>query len=119
MPRVLLTGKDWAARALVRAQLLEEGVHVKAYETARDALDEVSDLSDLPKLLVADLAGSPKPEAELDLLAQWGTLLPVWVIITPEVQIRRNLEEVAIERILSRPLDLGQLVAEIKQRTAG
>ena len=38
MTQVLLAGKDWQARALVRAQLIEEGLDVEADETIREAL---------------------------------------------------------------------------------
>ena len=38
MSCVLIAGKDWQARALLRAQLLEEGFEVEAFEAIPDAL---------------------------------------------------------------------------------
>ena len=38
MSHILIAGKDWQARALLRAQLLEEGFEVEAHETIPDAL---------------------------------------------------------------------------------
>jgi CheY-like chemotaxis protein len=116
MPRVLLVGKDWTSRALVRAQLLEEGIDVAAYETSRDALNTVTDLRDLPALLVADLHDNPRPEREVDLLAKWRGLIPVWVITSHEFRIDRNLDQAGIRRVLARPIDIKRLVEEIKQR---
>jgi CheY-like chemotaxis protein len=116
MTQVLLVGTDWSWRALLRAQLLEEGIDVRAYETSRDALNTVTDLMVLPKLLVADLHDSPRPEAEVDLLSKWRQLLPIWVITSHASKIDRDLDDAGIERVFARPVDLKRLVEEIKQR---
>lgn len=116
VPQVLLVGKDWSSRALLRAQLLEEGVNVEAYETSRDALNTMTNLTDLPKLLVADLHDSQRPEAEVDLLAKWGHLIPIWLITSHASRVDRQLDDTGIERILARPVDVKRLVDEIKQR---
>jgi CheY-like chemotaxis protein len=116
MPRVLLVGRDWRSRALLRAQLLEDGIDVEAYETSRDALNTVTDLRDLPKLLVADLHLNPRPEAEIDLLTKWARSIPVWVVTGHTLRIDRDLKAAGFERVFQRPVEIKQLVAEIKQR---
>ena len=116
MPPVFVVGRDWPSRALIRAQLLEEGVDVEAHETARDALNTVTDLRNLPELLLADLHLSPCPEAEIDLLTRWAGAIPVWVITDRTLRIDRSLKGAGIERVLARPVDVKQLVADIKQR---
>ena len=118
MSQVLLVGKDWPSRALVRAQLLEEGVDVEAYETSRDALNTLTSLGDLPQLLVADLHGNARPEAEIDALSKWGGLMSIWVISSRVLRLDRNLGDAGIERLLARPVDVKRLVEEIKQRVA-
>jgi CheY-like chemotaxis protein len=116
MPKVLLVGMDWSWRSLLRAQLVEEGIDVKAYETSRDALNTVTNLTDLPKLLVADLHDSRRPEAEVDLLSKWSSLIPVWLITSRASRVDRELGDAGIERVLARPVDVRRLLEEIKQR---
>ena len=116
MPRIFLIGKDWSSRALLRAQLLEEGIEVEAHETSQDALNTVTALTDLPKLMVADLQGSANPEGEVDLLSKWGPLIPIWLIISRAIRVDRKLDVAGIERVIPRPLDIKQFVEEIKQR---
>ena len=53
MATVVLIGKEWQARALMRAQLLEEGVDAEAYLTASEALE------DLGEILPPTTAGRP------------------------------------------------------------
>jgi CheY-like chemotaxis protein len=113
---MFLIGKDWSSRALLRAQLLEEGIDVEAHETSREALNTVTTLTDLPKLLVADLQGSPNPESEVDLLSKWSSLIPVWLVTPRALRIDRKLKDAGAERIISRPVDIHQFVEEIKQR---
>jgi CheY-like chemotaxis protein len=113
---MFLIGKDWSSRALLRAQLLEEGIDVEAYETSRDALNTVTSLTDLPKLLVADLQGSQNPESEIDLLSKWSALMPIWLITSRALKIDRKLENAGVERIIPRPVDVKQFVEEVKQR---
>lgn|SRR5487761_59923 len=116
MPRVLLAGTDWKSRALLRAQLQEEGLEVIAHEGARDALNGLTDIGDLPKLFVADLTASSHPTAEVELLARWTSILPIWLILSQTVPLNRVIEGLGFERILYRPQDMAHLVQEIKAR---
>jgi CheY-like chemotaxis protein len=116
MARLFLTGRDWQFRALLRAQVIEEGVEVEAYESPREALNSLSSLRDLPPLLLADLSQSPNPEAEIDLLSRWRKLLPTWVVLPQTFKVERDLQEIGIERILLKPIDVKKLISEIKER---
>jgi DNA-binding NtrC family response regulator len=111
---VVLIGKDWQSRALLRAQLMEDGVDVEAYETARAAFESMGEV--LPALLVADLSASADPAAEIDLLAQWADQMPIWIIAGRSLIAEKNLKGRRFELILFRPVDVGELVEQIKQR---
>ena len=113
MRDVLLIGKDWKARALLRAQLLEEGVKVKAYETAADALDG---LVQGTHLIIADLSASEQPSVELDQLALWAKRIPTWLLASHSVIAENAVRGRGFERVLFRPVLVGELVAEIKER---
>jgi DNA-binding response OmpR family regulator len=114
MAQVILAGKDWQARALLRAQLIEEGVEVEAYPTVAEALEGMGDL--LPALLVADLTESEDPTSEIKVLSKWTRQIPVWIIAGRNLTAGRALRGRGFEMILYRPIDVGELVERIKRR---
>jgi DNA-binding NtrC family response regulator len=119
MSQVILVGKDWTFRALIRAQLLEEGLDVEAYETAGDAAKAIVGRYRLPKLMVADLTSSDDPGTELSQLARWAERFPVWIIAGREIASDAEAHDPRFQRILFRPVDVGQLVKEIKSAVHG
>lgn len=116
MTQVFLVGKDWKARALLRAQLIEEGLEVEAYETVTTALESVEVREILPALLIADLSSSDDPSAEVEQLASWTKQIPVWIIASRNLIVDKSLKGCGFEVILFRPVDVGELVEQIKQR---
>ena len=114
MARLVLVGRDWNTRALLRAQLVEEGVEVEAYESFKDALQAL--VPSLPALLVADLTASNDPEADVRSLASWATRVPTWIIASRSSPVGADLEGRGFDRVFFRPVDVGGLVSLIKQR---
>jgi DNA-binding response OmpR family regulator len=114
--QVLLAGKDWQTRALLRAQLIEEGVRVDAYETIDEAIAELKRRLLLPALLIVDISASDHPSADVEHLTIWAKRLPTWIIASHASTIKGGLESRNFELVLFRPLDLGNLVEQIKQR---
>jgi CheY-like chemotaxis protein len=119
MTRVLLAGKNWKARALLRAQLLEEGVDVEAHETVADAVASLQATEFMPGLFIADLADSDNPVADLDELAKWSREVPVWIIASYSMIVESTLRGRGFELILFRPVDVGELVGQIKRGVEG
>jgi CheY-like chemotaxis protein len=113
---ILLVGKDWQARALLRAQLLEEGLEVEAHATVREALASLQSTAPLPALLVADLAASDDPLADAESLSAWTKQIPAWIIASRQLIIDKSLKGRGFEIILVRPVDVGELVEQIKRR---
>lgn len=118
MSSILLIGKDWQARALLRAQMLEEGFDVEAHESLAQAFERLDSSEILPALVVADVSASDDPEADIDQLAARSGQLPVWIIAAPSLIRRQALKGRGFEMILFRPVDLGELVEQIKRRLA-
>jgi CheY-like chemotaxis protein len=116
MARVLVIGEDWQARALLRAQLLEEGVTVEAYESVAAGLETLETPGPLPALVLADLSASHDPAAEIELLAAWAGRIPVWIIAARSLIAESRLKGRGFELILFRPVDVGELVSQIKGR---
>jgi DNA-binding NtrC family response regulator len=107
MKTVLVVGRDWKFRALLRAQLQEEGFDALGFETLEAAAGEIAgptpdavvfDTTDAP---AAELAQLPTVSRELYLLvvASAGESLPL-----PEERVRR------------RPLQVSQLISVLKNR---
>ncbi len=118
MTRVLLVGKDWQARALLRAQLIEEGLEVEAHETVRDALQSLAVTDLMPGLFIADVTASDDATEEIDQLANWTRQFPIWIIASRSVIMDRTLKGRGFEIILFRPIDISELVEQIKRRLA-
>jgi DNA-binding NtrC family response regulator len=116
MAKVVLVGKDWQTRALLRAQLIEEGLEVEAFETLREALARLEESVLRPSLLVADLYSSEEPRAETEQLAAWAARIPIWIIASQSLLAEPQLKSRGFELILVRPIDVGELVEQIKRR---
>ena len=118
MAQVFLASKDWQARALLRAQLIEEGVGVEAYETVEEALAQLELDSVLPALLIADISTSDHPSADVERLTIWAKRLPIWIIASHTSSVTGGLEGRGFDTLLFRPVDMGELLQQIQQRLA-
>ena len=114
MAQVVLVGKEWSTRTLLRAQLLEEGVEVEAYESIEDALKAL--FPSLPALLLVDLTASNDPDEDLHNLASCVARVPTWIITSRSFLVVTDLEGRGFDRVFFRPVDMGELVSLIKQR---
>jgi len=119
MTQVLVVEEDWQFRALLRAQLIEEGLEVEAYETVRTALATLEETDLLPAMLVADLFASDDPSTNLEQLATWASQIPIWIIAGRNLMAEKRLKGRGFEVILFRPVDMGELVEQIKHRLEG
>jgi CheY-like chemotaxis protein len=114
--QILIAGKDWQARALLRAQLLEEGFEVEAHETISDALAALEPGAKDPDLMIADLSASDDPSADVEALSAWSRKIPIWIIASRTYIVEKGLRGHGFEMILLRPVDVNELVDQIKQR---
>lgn len=116
MTHVVLVGGDWQFRALLRAQLIEEGLEVKAYETVQAALASLEETDLRPAMLVVDLFASDDPPADIEQLAAWTSQIPIWIVASRNLIAEKRFKGRGFEVILFRPVDMGELVEQIKQR---
>jgi CheY-like chemotaxis protein len=118
MAQILITGRDWTSRALLRAQLIEEGFDVEAYEDVQEAVGRLWGGAHLPSILIVDLFESNLAVEDVATLSHWAKLLPIWILAGHGTAGAATLEGQGFERILFRSVDVGVLVQEIKQRLA-
>lgn len=119
MAQVLITGKDWPSRALLRAQLIEEGFDVEAYENVQAGVDRLWGSREMPSILIVDLFESDLAVEDVATLSHWAKLLPIWILAVHGTAGAAKLEGQGFESVIFRPIDVGNLVQEIKRRLAG
>ncbi|MGO8792629.1 MAG: hypothetical protein ACLQVL_35300 [Terriglobia bacterium] len=116
MGYILIAGKDWQARSMLRAQMLEEGFEVEAHESIPDALTALERGANVPDLLIADISSSDEPSADVEALSAWSRQFPIWIIASRTYIVEKDLRGHGFEMTLLRPLDVGEIVDQIKQR---
>ncbi len=114
MADLVLVGKGWKARVLLRAQLSEQGVKVEAHESLKEAFQGLG--RSAPVLLVADLSESDDPSADIRQLAMSVTGVPIWIIASRSTNIEFELASSNFERVFFLPVHVGELASLIEQR---
>ena len=116
MSQILIAGKDWQSRALLRAQLLDEGFEIEAHETIPEGLATLEPGTNLPDLFIADISASDDPSADVEALSAWSRKVPIWIIASRAYIVEKGLRGHGFEMILLRPVDVCELVEQIKRR---
>ena len=119
MSQVLLVGRDWQTRALLRAQLIEEGIDVEAHESVESAVAAIEGGDFVPALILADLTASDDPIRDADQWAAWTQPFAIWVIASRTLITSQCLKGKGFELVLFRPIDVGELVEQIKMKLQG
>jgi len=110
MNTILVVGRDWKFRALLRAQLREEGFEARGFESLTDVFPESSGPGPAPAALIFDTVEAP--QAELDLLASLKAGCPVVVVAAVDESVAAPQA-----RILRRPIAIAALVGELRALT--
>lgn len=111
--KILLAGGEWRPRALVLAQLVEEGYDVAAADTWDEAELLLRKRAAQPAVVVFDIEGEQHAQAALETLGRLvapGRALILTSAGTLPVAAVRSL---GFERVLARPYSVGDLVASV------
>jgi DNA-binding response OmpR family regulator len=109
---VVLLGADWKARALVRAQLIEEGFDVVATNTW-PMMRRYLRPGIKPRLAVMDLKGLEEPERVLGDLAVLMKPERVLVLTAAATVSPSEVSRLGFH-VLRRPLTIAAIVAAVK-----
>lgn len=104
-------GHDWNPRALLRAQLIENGFEVLATDTWPDARRQLL-VGATPRLVIVDLQGLPDAEAvlsELNLLTGPQRVL----VLAAAATLPRERIELYTSNVLARPVTIETIVATV------
>lgn len=100
----------------MRAQLLDKGFEAEAHESISDAVATLDACTKLPDLIVADISASDDPSADVEALAAWSRKVPIWIVASRAYIIEEGLRGHGFEMTLLRPVDVGELIDQIKKR---
>ncbi|MFQ5663276.1 MAG: hypothetical protein ACE5HL_05560 [Terriglobia bacterium] len=112
MKTILVVGREWKFRALLRAQLREEGYPALGFATLEEAVVHLASGTPPPAALVFDTTEAPAVEmrAELAALAESRRAGPVMVVAAAHEQF-----DWPSLHVLRRPLRLGEVVAAVRE----
>jgi DNA-binding response OmpR family regulator len=112
---IILVAREWKARALLRAQLLEEGHEVMALPTIEEAMMLLCRGMVRPRLIILDTVGQSLKEPILaDLQALAGDA-PILVCTGPFDLARFDFKEAGLTDLLVRPFAIGDVVNAVRE----
>jgi hypothetical protein len=110
-PDVLLLGTEWPQRALLRAQLIEEGYEVIATDTwPMPWHDRRSKMK--PRVVIVDLHGLPEPRDVLDELSYIIEPNRVVVVTALGTLSREEVRRLGYH-VVARPARIGDIVKAV------
>lgn len=111
---------------MINAQLIEEGFEVHAHEGVPEALSTLAPEpkapeakaldAKLPDLILGDISASADPSADVEALSAWSHRIPIWIIASRTYIVEKGIRGHGFEMTFLRPVDVGELVNQIKQR---
>jgi hypothetical protein len=108
-PDIVLLGPEWPERALLRAQLIEEGYEVVATD-AWPIPRQLLRTNTKPRVLIVDLHGLPEPRQTLEEIR--GVLPPERVLVVTALgTISADEIRTLGFRVVTRPATVGEIVA--------
>jgi DNA-binding response OmpR family regulator len=109
MKTVLVVGRDWQFRALLRAQLREDGYEALGLATLEEAAQTIAQMPSTPAVVVFDTTGAPASEC-LGRLQDLARRAAVIVVASAREEV-----DVPGAQVLHRPLSVGLVVTEVKR----
>ena len=115
MGQIILIAREWKARALITAQLSEEGYEVMALRTIEEAMMLLGRGLVTPHLIILDTAGqSLKASILADLQALAGDA-PILVCSGPFDLTQLDFEKAGFTNLLVRPFTVRDVVDKVNQ----
>jgi hypothetical protein len=111
---IVLLGTKWQTRALLRAQLIEEGFEVLATDTW-PMMRQYLGPGEKPRLAIVDLQGLPDPERVLNDLSILMKPDRVLVLTAMDTVAPDAIERLGF-RVLKRPVSIGDVVTAVGLR---
>jgi len=112
---IVLIAKEWKTRALIMAQLSEEGYQVVSLRTVEEAIMLLSRRMTSPRLIILDTTDQGLRESILaDLRALAGDA-PILVCTGPFDLAQFDFDEAGFTNLLIRPFTVGGVVIAVRE----
>lgn len=112
-PKVLLAGGDFRPRALILAQLQEEGYEVTATETWEEAELLLRKRAVRPDAVVFDVEGEGQPDAALATLGRLVAPARAVILTSSSGVAAEDAARLGFERVLARPYSVGEVAKAV------
>ncbi|MBI2833953.1 MAG: response regulator [Acidobacteria bacterium] len=109
--QILLVGAEWKPRALIRAQLIEEGHEVEAVESWEEAELLLRRRARQPLVLIIDLAGEPHAAAALATLKRLFETDRALILTSASALSSNDVQDAGFPNVLARPFSIGDVVS--------
>ncbi len=113
--RLLVVGVEWRLRALLRAQLLEDGYDVTALGIWDEAELLLRTRALLPDAVVFDLPGEPNPEAALQTLARLVPFDRALILTSSDTLAPDRIAALGFTHVLARPFQIRTIVEAVSR----
>ena len=112
MGEVVLVSPDLKTRSFLRAQLLEEGLRVSAFQSLEDARQWLFIGGRVPSLLVMDVWRNPPSRGDIGMLVDVSDRSPVLFLAGARERLPEGLEQIG--EVMRRPLSIREIVARVR-----
>jgi DNA-binding response OmpR family regulator len=112
---IVLIAREWKTRALITAQLSEEGYEVMALRTVEEAVVLLDRGMVRPRLIVLDTIGQSLKEAILADLQALTDDVPILVCTGPFDLTQFDFEGAGFTDLLIRPFAVGDVVDAVRE----
>ncbi len=112
---VAVISRDWQFRALVRAQLLEEGFEATGLESVSDAIQLLTWNRIRADILLIDPHGQDLDAASVSELRRLTGDAPVVAVLRRTIPAEDVVQMLRPAQVLYRPLTVGQVVDAVRR----
>ena len=111
---IILISDEWPSRALIRAELIEEGYEVQGLLSLEDALRLLSTNTTRPRLIIFDAAGYSLDPSALECLKEMSLKAPILICASRYQASQVDFKGLGFDSLLVRPYTVGDLVGRVK-----
>jgi DNA-binding NtrC family response regulator len=111
---VVLVSADLKTRSLLRAQLLEEGLRVSAFQSLEDARQWLYIGGRVPDILVMDIWRHRPSPPTIARLSDVSDRCPVVFLTGTRERVPEDLERIG--EVIRRPVSIGEIVGRIRPK---
>lgn len=116
---IILISNEWPARALIRAQLIEEGYETQGLLSLEDALGLLKTDAVRPSLIIFDAAGYSLDSSALEPLREMSLSAPVLICVGSHQASQVDFKGLGFDLVLVRPYTIDCLVRKVRTILGG